>query len=104
MNAAALTAALKEESLRLGFDLAGATPAVAPPDFDRFRQWLAEALRARCTTWPTGWTPIAIPADARRGKEHSHAGHELSHGRAGRTPAPDKQGYRGMPGAPTTTK
>ena len=42
MNAPALTAALKEESLRLGFDLVGATPAVAPPDFDRFRQWLAD--------------------------------------------------------------
>ena len=42
MNAASLTTALKQESLRLGFDLAGATPAVAPPDFDRFRQWLAE--------------------------------------------------------------
>ena len=42
MNAVALTAALKEESLRLGFDLVGATPAVAPPDFDRFRQWLAD--------------------------------------------------------------
>ena len=41
MNAVDLTAALKEESLRLGFDLVGATPAVAPPDFDHFRQWLA---------------------------------------------------------------
>ena len=42
MNALALTAALKEESLRLGFDLVGATPAVASPDFDRVRQWLAD--------------------------------------------------------------
>jgi epoxyqueuosine reductase len=41
MDAAQLTAALKEESFRLGFDLAGATPAVVPPDFERFRQWLA---------------------------------------------------------------
>jgi len=41
MNATSLTAALKEESLRLGFDLVGATPAVATPSFDRFRQWLA---------------------------------------------------------------
>ena len=41
MNALALTAALKQESLRLGFDLAGATPAVAPADFDRFHDWLA---------------------------------------------------------------
>ena len=42
MNTAALTAALKEESQRLGFDLVGATPAIAPPDFDRLRQWLAD--------------------------------------------------------------
>ena len=42
MNAAALTAALKEESFRLGFDLAGATPAVTPPGFDHFQQWLAD--------------------------------------------------------------
>ena len=42
MNALALTTALKEESLRLGFDLVGATPAVAPPGFDRLRQWLAD--------------------------------------------------------------
>jgi epoxyqueuosine reductase len=42
MNAAALTAALKEESFRLGFDLAGATLAVASPEFERFQQWLAD--------------------------------------------------------------
>jgi len=42
MNPVSLAAALKEESLRLGFDLAGATPAVASPDFDRLRQWLAD--------------------------------------------------------------
>ena len=44
MNAATLTAALKEEATRLGFDLAGATPAAAPPGFDRFRQWLADGF------------------------------------------------------------
>ena len=42
MNPVSLTAALKEESLRLGFDLAGATPAVASPDFERLQQWLAD--------------------------------------------------------------
>ena len=42
MDAAQLTTALVEEAIRLGFDLVGATPAVAPPDFHRFRQWLAE--------------------------------------------------------------
>jgi len=39
-----LTAALKEESLRLGFDLVGATAAVTPPDIDRFEQWLADGF------------------------------------------------------------
>jgi epoxyqueuosine reductase len=42
MNAVALTAALKQESLRLGFELAGATPAAAPADLKRFHRWLAE--------------------------------------------------------------
>ena len=42
MNAHSLTAALKEEALRLGFDLAGATAAVASTDFDRFEAWLAD--------------------------------------------------------------
>jgi epoxyqueuosine reductase len=42
MNPLALTAALKEESSRLGFDLAGATPAVQPPDLDRLCNWLAD--------------------------------------------------------------
>lgn len=37
----ALTVALKEEAQRLGFDLAGATPAVAPPRIESLRQWLA---------------------------------------------------------------
>lgn len=44
MNAASLTAALKEESFRLGFDLAGATPAVALPDSERLRQWVADGF------------------------------------------------------------
>ena len=42
VNAAALTAALKEESIRLGFDLAGVAPATAPPDFRCLQQWIAD--------------------------------------------------------------
>ncbi|MBU4273793.1 MAG: tRNA epoxyqueuosine(34) reductase QueG, partial [Planctomycetes bacterium] len=43
MNAVELTAALKEESKRLGFDLAGATPAAAPSeDVTRLERWIAE--------------------------------------------------------------
>jgi epoxyqueuosine reductase len=42
MNPVSLAAALKDESLRLGFDLVGVTPAVASPDFDHLQRWLAE--------------------------------------------------------------
>ena len=75
MNPASLTAALKEESLRLGFDLAGATPAVASPDFDHLsavaRRWLCgrDALLRR--------PPRCLPAPlfrAGRRQEHPDAG------------------------------
>jgi epoxyqueuosine reductase len=41
MNAASLTAALKTEAHRVGFDLAGICPAVAPAGIGRFHEWLA---------------------------------------------------------------
>jgi epoxyqueuosine reductase len=44
MSPAALTIALKAEAARLGFDLSGATPAVAPPQIGRLRQWLADGF------------------------------------------------------------
>ena len=44
MSPRALTAALKAEAARLGFDLAGATPAVAPPQIGRLRQWLSDGF------------------------------------------------------------
>ncbi len=40
MNPADLTLALKEYARRLGFDLAGACPAVQPLGWQRFRAWL----------------------------------------------------------------
>ena len=40
MSSASLTDRLKHEARRLGFELAGACPAVAPPGIDRFRRWL----------------------------------------------------------------
>jgi epoxyqueuosine reductase len=46
MNPVSLTATLKEESLRLGFDLVGAAPAAASPDFDYLTQWIAEGCAA----------------------------------------------------------
>jgi epoxyqueuosine reductase len=39
-----LTAALKQEARRLGFDLAGAAPAVEPPSLGHFRRWLADGF------------------------------------------------------------
>lgn len=40
IGAAALTDTLKQEAQRLGFALAGACPAAAPPHLEQFRQWL----------------------------------------------------------------
>lgn len=53
MDATALTCALKEEALRLGFDLAGVCPAVAPPHLAAFHAWLA-AGRAGRMDWMAG--------------------------------------------------
>ena len=39
-----LTARLKAEAQRLGFDLAGATAAVAPPRIGALQQWLADGF------------------------------------------------------------
>jgi epoxyqueuosine reductase len=47
MTPVLLTAALKEEAARLGFDLAGATPAASPPGIDQFERWLAEGHAGR---------------------------------------------------------
>ncbi len=41
MTAESLTTELKSEAYRLGFDLAGAAPAMVPPGLERFRRWLA---------------------------------------------------------------
>ena len=41
MDAAGLTAAMKDEARRLGFDLVGVCAATAPPRIDYFRRWLA---------------------------------------------------------------
>jgi hypothetical protein len=42
MSLGTVTEQLKDKALRLGVDLVGARPAVAPPGFHRFRQWLAD--------------------------------------------------------------
>ena len=41
-----MTAALKAEGRRLGFDKVGVAPAVAPPGYPRFLDWLAEGSQA----------------------------------------------------------
>ncbi|MEX2142468.1 MAG: tRNA epoxyqueuosine(34) reductase QueG [Pirellulales bacterium] len=43
-NATDLTARLKREAQRLGFALSGACPAVTPPGFVRFQEWLASGF------------------------------------------------------------
>jgi epoxyqueuosine reductase len=40
MDSSELTLALKAEALRLGFDRVGVAPAVAPPGYDRYLDWL----------------------------------------------------------------
>lgn len=47
MTPDSLTAALKEESARLGFDLSGAVAAVTPPGIERFERWLADGFAGR---------------------------------------------------------
>lgn len=47
MVSESLTESLKQEAHRLGFDLAGACPAVAPPRIDLFRQWLRAGYAGR---------------------------------------------------------
>ncbi len=44
MSKPAVTAALREEALRLGFDLAGMAQAVPSPDWQYLEQWLAAGL------------------------------------------------------------
>src|SRR5262245_32021154 len=41
MTSDALTQELKAEAIRLGFDQVGIAPAVAPPGYPRFLEWLA---------------------------------------------------------------
>ncbi len=44
MTPSEVTAALKEEAARLGFEQAGATPAVTPPGIGHFEKWLADGF------------------------------------------------------------
>jgi epoxyqueuosine reductase len=44
-----LTRALKDEASRLGFELSGACPAVAPPGVQRFREWLEAGYAGEMT-------------------------------------------------------
>jgi epoxyqueuosine reductase len=44
MITASLTSELKHEARRLGFDLVGAAPAVAPKRYEQLRQWIADGF------------------------------------------------------------
>jgi epoxyqueuosine reductase len=46
MDASELTLALKAEAMRLGFDRVGVAPAVAPPGYDRYLDWLGSGNAA----------------------------------------------------------
>ena len=63
----ALTAGLKREATRLGFDRVGVAPAVAPPGYGRYLDWL-EAGRA------AGMDYLRKRAEARGHPEHVLAG------------------------------
>lgn len=61
-----LTAALKQQAQRLGFELAGVAPAIAPPAIEHFQRWLAAgyaggmhylARRAQAYTHPQHLLP-----------------------------------------------
>ena len=47
-----LTDRLKAEALRLGFDQVGIAPAVAPPGYPRFLEWLEAGYAAIGVTGP----------------------------------------------------
>ncbi len=57
-----LTAQLKAEARRLGFDLAGATAAVAPPRLGAFQQWLADGFAGEMKYLPAGPPPTSTPS------------------------------------------
>ncbi len=69
-DAPTLTAALKAESRRLGFPLAGCCPAVEPPGIDRFRQWLEAGYAGQMTYLQ------------RRGEAYTHPRHVLQGARS----------------------
>ena len=61
-NASELTAALKCEATRAGFDLAGACPAATPPGIDRFRSGSPPAMRAKCSIFQIARRPTRTRA------------------------------------------
>ena len=62
MDAYLLTSKLKERARELGFDLVGATPAVAPPEIEHLEKWMADGLSGRYDIFfRTNRTLTAIP-------------------------------------------
>jgi epoxyqueuosine reductase len=58
---ATLTAELKREARRIGFDLVGIAPAVAPDGFTAFQQWLREGRAGEMTYLPGREAAYAHP-------------------------------------------
>jgi epoxyqueuosine reductase len=90
MRRATLTTRLKQEARRLGFDLAGACPAVEPAGLNRFGEWLAAGYAGEMTYL------------AKRQAAYRHPGHVLDGARSlvmlamhyrTREPEPARPGY-----------
>ena len=65
-----LTSRLKAEAQRLGFDLAGATAAIAPPRLGAFQQWLGDGFAGQMEYIP------------RRAAAYEHPKHVLNGARS----------------------
>ena len=62
MCKSAVTAALKDQALRLGFELVGVAPAVPSPDFAFLQQWISAGFAGEMEHFlPAGWPPIVTP-------------------------------------------
>ena len=57
----ALTRDLKSEASRLGFDLVGVAPAVAPGGFPQFQQWLGSGYAGEMSYLPNREQAYAHP-------------------------------------------
>ena len=85
MSKPAVTAALREEALRLGFDVAGMAQAVPSPDWQYLEQWLAAGLAGQMGHFFADRLGDLPPSGRRAPRaKRTHARRQLPHRRAGR--------------------